>query len=85
MLELSGFRQENFVAPGRWRLSPRHCNHIAVVSLSLGIGNGKFDDEVIWPDLRPDDMFVNENSIRESRRVKRLWQRGPRSLLLARG
>jgi hypothetical protein len=32
-----------------------HCGR----SLALRIRSGKLDDDLIWPDLRPDDMFVN--------------------------
>jgi len=61
-----GFRDENFTAAGRRCLLPRDFEHVMAVLLSLRIrssGNCEFDEDLIWVDLRPDDMFVNENCV----------------------
>ena len=66
ILGAPSFRYENFPAASRRCLSPWDFEHVMAVLLSLrirGFGSCEFDEDLIWVDLRPDDMFVNENCV----------------------
>src|SRR5215203_154020 len=66
MLGSPGFWYESFTAASRRCLSLRDFEHVMAVLLSLrirGFGSCEFDEDLIWVDLRPDDMFVNENCV----------------------
>ena len=63
-----GFGHENLAASRRWRLVPRHVDHVAAVRFRLDrpFCIGKFDDQSVRSDLDADDMIADESCVSSS-------------------